>query len=192
MVSGIIKRVNKKPWTDQRSGKDVILYSFTLEGDDNFYGCGQSPIPAGPGQSVTFEMKGKNCNVNTLKVVETQVAEAAPVSMTASPGDVSSAPRVSRGGGMSKDDYWANKEAKDVAKDARFRNVSEPRMALSVATEAAAQVVCAALAADALGFGSTAKSKRLDMLTDYVKAVATDLAQFIHEAPSVIDVMEEE
>jgi hypothetical protein len=82
------------------------------------------------------------------------------------------------------DGYWAEKEARDIAKDARYQAVSEPRMALSVAVEAAATVVSAAIAKDAISFGSAAKAKKLGLLSAYVKEVALDLASFIHDAPN--------
>lgn len=183
MQQGIIKKVFSKPWTDKFKGTEITLYSFLLEGDDKFYGCGSAPVNASPGDSVEFTMKGKNVDMSTFKVVDKVQVAAAPQP-------------VQTGGSKKtdwakKDDYWAAKEARDIEKEERFRAVNEPRMALSVATEAAAQVVCAALAADVLGFGTAAKSKRLDMLTGYVKDVATDLANFITNAPEIVEYNDE-
>jgi predicted TIM-barrel enzyme len=89
-------------------------------------------------------------------------------------------------GVVSKDEYWANKEARDIAKEERFTAVSEPRMALSVAVQAAADIVVAAIGKDVLSFGNASKAKRLDMLADFTKQVAKDLAKFIHNAPAVL------
>src|SRR5690606_16831044 len=80
----------------------------------------------------------------------------------------------------------ANKEARDLEKEKRFQEVNEPRMALSVATEAAAAVVVAALQNDALSFGNTAKSKRQGQLTNFVKEIAIEVALFINDAPNVL------
>lgn len=184
---GVISTVNSKPFTDNRTGQPITLHSFQLEGVSQWFRTGTAPIPFGRGQSVKFVADGPKVDVSTMQAIQSTVSTApAPVPTARTYGNPSQSGGKYKANNASKDEYWANKEARDLEKDKRFQEVSEPRMALSTATGAAAQIVVAALQNDAIGFGNTAKSKRLGMLADYVKEVAVDLATFIHNAPSVL------
>lgn len=143
------------------------------------------PLPFGRGETISFVADGQNVNAKSAQKVQS-VAASAPSVSTGGIAQTSAAsghtqPTVRQG--VSKDDYWSNKESRDLDKDVRYREVSEPRMALSVATEAAAMIVAAAFTADALGFGNAAKAKKLGMIVDATKEVARELALFIHNAP---------
>lgn len=199
-VQGKIGRVSAKPFKDSRTGEDITLYSFQLEASNEWFRTGQNPIPAGVGQDVKFVANGANVERGTLVTVQATVQPAPSVSTVE--GNVSfqgvgavaqTAPRVAtvpqsarptQGTAASRDDYWANKEARDLEKDARFQAVNEPRMALSVATEAAALLVSTAIQKDAISFGNAAKAKKLGLLAAYTKEVALDLASFISDAPA--------
>lgn len=186
-VVGTVREVTERPWSDQETGRSVTLYSFMLEGDRTFYRTGTTPPPVAVGQSVQFVADGQKVD---LKSVEQVTGTAGPVAPAPTPGHQTAATTVAVNGassGLSREGYWDRKDARDIAREARYQEVSEPRMALSVATEAASRVVVAALQTEALSFGNTAKSKREGMLGDFVKTIATDLALFIQNAPSVLE-----
>lgn len=187
-VQGKIARVSSKPFNDQRTGEPITLHSFQLEGSNEWFRTGTNPIPAGVGQDIKFVANGANVEKGTIQVVASQVATAptaAPSTPAPSAEVRSSRSTASTASGKagSKDDYWAAKEARDLEKEARHQAVSEPRMALSVATEAAALLVSTAIQKDALSFGNAAKAKKLGLLAAYTKEVALDLAAFINDAP---------
>lgn len=188
-VQGKIARVSSKPFKDNRTQEDITLYSFQLEGTNEWYRTGQNPIPAGVGQDVKFVATGANVEKGTLVCTQpavahapsTSAASAAPTAATSAAGQATRAPASSTAG--SKDGYWDAKERRDLEKDARFQAVNEPRMALSVAVSAAAELVSTAITKDAISFGNAAKAKKLGMLAAYTKEVALELAAFITDAP---------
>lgn len=199
IVKGRIARVSSKPFKDNRTGEDITLYSFQLEGKNQWYRTGQRPIPAGNGQDVQFVADEAKVDMGTFQVTGApQVQSAPPVAAHAAAAPLQPSPTTSSGQtapstaakgytGNKYDDkelYWANKEARDVEKESRYQTVAEPRMALSIATEAAATIVAAAIAKDAISFGNAAKAKKLGLLSAYVKEVALELASFIHDAPN--------
>lgn len=186
-VTGQISVVNSKPFEDKRTGNPITLHSFQLEGYNQWFRTGQKAIPAGVGQSVKFVADGANVDVTTFSVEQATVAKAPSVAAnTTIPASMSSARSTGASGGNSKDNYWADKEARDLVKEARYQEVSEPRMALSVAVSAAGNLVAAAITKDALTFGTAAKSKRVGILTEYTKELALDLALFIQDAPILL------
>ena len=95
------------------------------------------------------------------------------------------------GGGLSRDDYWKNKEAKDVAKDDRYQNVDIPRMSFSSAQERAVALVTAALAHDCLKLPGK-KADKLDALYDIIDE-ATDrfFLQSMHSHERLAELYEE-
>jgi hypothetical protein len=187
-VTGSIARVSSKPFKDNRSGEDITLFSFQLDGSNQWFRTGTNPIQAGVGQSVKFVADGANVEKGSMVAVAS-VAQQAPAPVAQAATQASNAPTAStsstarRQSAGNKEDYWSAKEARDVEKDHRYQTVAEPRMALSVAVQAAAQVVCKALDKDAIGFGTAKKADKLGLLSGYVKEVALDLASFIHDAP---------
>jgi hypothetical protein len=178
---GVVDFVNHKDMNDRFKGGTVRLYSFRLQGVDQWFNCSSKAPNFGKGQTIKFNMKGKNVDMDSVVIVEDAPAAAAPA-----PAGVTTGTAGTSSAGISRDDYWANKEARDIERDERYKTVAEPRMALSVATECAAQVISAGLASDSIGFGNTAKSKRQDLLVEAVKHVALELAEFIHDAPNLL------
>jgi hypothetical protein len=188
-VQGKIARVSSKPFNDQRTGEPITLYSFQLEGANTWYRTGQAPIPAGQGEFIKFVANGANVEKGTLQTTAPVVQQApaltsTPAHAVASSPTPATTGRTSAGTAGNKDGYWEAKEKRDLEKDARFQAVNEPRMALSVATEAAALLVSTAITKDAISFGNATKAKKLGMLAAYTKEVALDLASFISNAPA--------
>jgi hypothetical protein len=182
MHEGLVSVVNSRTIPDSFKGGMVTLHSFRLEGVDQWFNCGSKAPKFGKGQTISFNMKGKNVDMDSVQILDDSASVAA-----ASPTPASTAkPASPAGNGTSREGYWAAKEARDIERDERYKSVAEPRMALSVATECAAQVISAGLASDSIGFGNTAKSKRQDLLVDAVKHVALELAVFIHSAPELM------
>lgn len=187
-VNGVISVVNAKDWTG-RDGNPIKLYSFQLEGSPQWFRTGTNPLPVGKGASVKFVADGPNVDLGTLEQVGSTVVQAPSVSTTAPaaqlPAPVQAQRRSFRGNSDAgaKDQYWKDKESRDLEKDARYREVSEPRMAMSVAIQAAAPIIVAAIQQDALSLGNAAKAKKLGIIAEYTKELAADLARFIQAAP---------
>ncbi len=93
-------------------------------------------------------------------------------------------PRPAAGGGVSRDDYWANKEARDLEKEKIYREQDIPAIRRSTAYSVASTVLAAAITADAVGFGTAAKSKRLDMLLGMMDLVAEHVYARLNGEPS--------
>jgi hypothetical protein len=186
-VQGVVANVSWRDFPDRNSGENIKLHSFQIQGSNQWFRTGRFPLPFGVGQTIKFVADGQNVDVRSVQTATDVVARAPSVA----PATVA-APPASRGSGKyasntaSKDEYWANKEAHDREKEQRYQQVAEPRMALSVATEAAARIVAAAFQTDALSFGNATKAKKLGMIIDATKEVATELAAFIHDAPNVL------
>jgi len=73
---------------------------------------------------------------------------------------------------VSRDAYWANKEARDLEKERVYREEDIPAIRRSTAYTTAAALGAAALAHDVLSFGNAAKAKRLDMYLGFVDQIA--------------------
>lgn len=207
-VKGIVSKVDAKDFPNRNGPGVVTLHSFQLEGANQWFRAGERPLDVARGQYVEFVADGQKVDRSSLRVVQSVVAPAPSVkpgataqtyaqqqtsvpTAGATDSTVMSTPVAKQVvandyTGHKYDDkelYWANKEARDLVKEARYQSVSEPRMALSVAVEAASRIIPVALTSEALGFGTAAKSKRLGLLNQYVKETALDLAVFIQNAP---------
>jgi len=89
---------------------------------------------------------------------------------TASSGVLESAPAAKPY--VSRDEYWANKEARDLQKDVVYRTEDLPAIRRSTAYSVASTLAASALENDVLAFGSTAKGKKLDMYLGFVDLIA--------------------
>lgn len=120
IVRGVVGRTFSK---DFGSGK--LLHSFVLKGQDGFFGTGYRKAVE-EGKSYEFEVsidaKGrKNVDLSTLRPWESgEAIQAAPAKTF----------RVGTGGGFkgdpAKDEYWKNKELRDVNND-RMRELGATR-----------------------------------------------------------------
>ena len=171
---GVVSKLYEKEWEDRDTGDDIILHSFQIESERRYFRTGTNAPSFSEGDSISFVADGKSGNVD-LKSVKTIEAETvrAPKAATSAGGKSASA-------GVSRDAYWANKEKNDL-------EVLRPTIAYSAAQKNATHLVCAALSADALSFGSTAKGKRLDMLVDFVEQTTLRLATLQTMAPAILE-----
>jgi len=168
---GVVSKLFEKEWTDRDSGKEITLHSFQITNEKRYFRTGTKKPTFDEGNMISFVSDSKNGNVDlkSVKVLEEEVVQAPkPTGSTASTG--------SAGG---RDEYWANKEKRDI-------EVTAPTIAYSAAQKNATALVAAALAADALSFGSTAKGKRLDMLVDFVELTTLRLAALQTDAPALL------
>lgn len=172
MPTGVISKINSREWND------VVLWSLQLVGDKTWYRSGETnPATRGAveGANVSFDLTPKgNVSLPSLKVVS---AGTAP---TRAP-----TPQASSG---SKDQYWNDKEARDIAKEKRYQNVDVPRMTFCGAQDTAVRVVEMALAQGALKLG-TKDSAKLDILLESIQKVALDLFYKRINAPTMEEVL---
>lgn len=168
-VKGVVKYINEKEWDDRRSGETITLYSFKLEGDDDYYRTGQTKPEFEEGQSIAFEVdKKNNVDMETIEVLETEVKKAPKAAGKAGSGGGFRKPAA----GGSREDYWAKKEERDVARDARYQAVDIPRMTFCSAQDAAVELVTAALQHECLPkIGTVTKTARLTALLTYVDEI---------------------
>jgi hypothetical protein len=161
-IKGTVSRVYEKDWDG------VVLHSFQLQGDKRYFRTGTSRI-VGQGESVSFDIEGNN-NVleSSLSKLEAQVQQAP------APQQYQQRPQWGGGGAAKKgptenfearQQYWTNKEARDI-------EVVEPRITWSSARTAAVEVIGLALQHDALAFGNASKGAKLGMILDYIDEVS--------------------
>lgn len=170
--SGTVSRVNAKNWQDRTSGEDIVLYSFLMdETGDRWFRTGTTQAVQ-EGQSIQFiaDAQKNNVDIDSIEVVKSEVAKAPKVTAppTRSSGSSSGTARPSSGSALSKDQYWSNKEAKDVEKDKRYQEVDIPRMTFCTAQDAAVALVTAAVAQGILPKAGSKKADQLDSVLDSV------------------------
>jgi hypothetical protein len=166
-LKGVVGYVSSNDWDDRRTGEKIKLWSFKVEGDNTWYRTGQKEPAFKKGQSIQFDVKDAKGNVDfdSIEVLESEVKVA--------PKPAASG-RSASGSAGSRDDYWANKEQRDLAKDERYQTVDIPRMTFCTSQDAAVALVTAAIEKDILPIPKdSAKSARLkgvlnmvDELTD--------------------------
>jgi hypothetical protein len=111
-VEGVVKRVFTKNWQDK------TFYSLALTNQEGLFGFGPTNPNAHPGDKVTFVSK-----TNAKGYLE---AEKGTLKVTKGVEEVRSNDSVGAVGAsavpssyVSKDTYWANKEARDVINDSK-------------------------------------------------------------------------
>ena len=198
-ANGQIAEVSAKPFTD-KWGKNITLYSFKLQGQNQWFRTGTNAPPCNQGDNVqfVFEQQGQNAKVDVQSIQPAQ--GGAPVSQPqgwaqpqAAPVAQAPAPAASR------DTYWKDKEAYD-------KEVTQPRIAYAAAQKSAVALIDIALKADVLGFGNAKKADKLEMLLGYCDEITGRLALNLDSAhlilaelkeardaePAVMDAQEEE
>ena len=174
---GVVSATFEKDWTDRDTGDAIVLRSFKIDGENQFFRTGTTDlkdIREGNYISFTADARSGNVDFKSVEKVEGEAPARAP-KPTASRKSSGSA---SSGGG--RNDYWEQKAIRDV-------EVTEPRISYSAAQKNATALVTAALTHDLLSFGNAAKGKRLDMLVDFVEETTLRLAKLQLAAPEIIN-----
>lgn len=160
-IQGQVATISCKEWYDSKRGKNINLYSFKLEDDGTWYRTGTIQPTFDRGDSIKFTAQGQNVEKGSIQKSDAPSGTPAESSGTP-PANGSQTVRANKG------TDWA-------AKDKYQKEVVEPRITFMASRSQAVELVCAAIANDALSFGSTAKGKKLDMMLDYVDQVTDRL-----------------
>ena len=135
----------------ERDFQGTMLYSFRLEGVDRWFRTGKEQVEQPEGATIQFDERNNQVQVESI-------APCAEVSSSTEP------PSGQTGQTRS-------------SSEATAPTVGE-RMALEAARRDATQIIVAALHTDALPWAkNTAKSKKLDLLVEYVHQVARQLME---------------
>ena len=166
--------------------------------DGQWYGCGKDEPEFNKGDAVRFEVvtNGRYLNVDeaTVEVLE---KNAAPQRSAPSR---SSAPRRSGGGSqkfskdMSKDEYWKNREARDLAKDERLAKrdiTTQNEIRLQASRNAAIELIGVAINAKVIEFPEEKKKgKNFDVLSTYVDKLTEKFYNETKAINKAVDVAE--
>ena len=158
-TKGVVGNTSAKDWAG-RNGT-VVLYSFQLEGDRQWYRCGTSKPPFVKGDSIQFDYVEDAKGAATVKdgsIVKVAATEAVR------------APAVKTG---KVSENWDARAAYWDAKEKREIEVVEPRITLSASRTAAIGVVGLALAHEAIAFGNASKGARLGIILDAIDEVTS-------------------
>ena len=159
-VSGVVK------WVGSKVVRNSTLWSFSVEGNTEFFRCGFTKPNINKGDNVTFEYEvaqyGNQVNAKDIRVLGSAPPQAAR-----------SAPAQQMSGG-SKDDYWKKKEENDVVKDASIQYMA--------CTNTAVSILKLAQDAGVLTLGAGAKANKLDTLLQQVYLIRDELYGQVMEA----------
>ena len=119
---------------NEKNFKGRVLYSFILKNDDRWFRTGmvKPEIKKGDHVEFSFEEKdgGYSAQIDTITVLPSSSGE--PIRGQSSRNFV--------GGGNQKDDYWANKESRDIEND-RYKRDNDIRIQHQSARNAAITLV---------------------------------------------------
>lgn len=159
-VSGVVK------WVGSKAVRNSTLWSFSVEGNTEFFRCGFTKPNINKGDNVTFEYE-VNQYGNQVNAKDIRVLGSAP------PQATRTAPTQQVSGG-SKDDYWKKKEENDVVKDASIQYMA--------CTNTAVSILKLAQDAGVLTLGAGAKANKLDTLLQQVYLIRDELYGQVMEA----------
>jgi hypothetical protein len=121
-MQGAVSFVSEKPWQNK------VLHSFKLANDPTWYGMGTIKPPISKGDFVEFEVDvAPNGRVN-VRGGNITVRKAAQASQQVAPAQ---AWKNAEGSGMTKDDYWKNREARDIVVQERIQYQSARNSAIA-------------------------------------------------------------
>lgn len=195
---GVVSTVSAKDWYDNKKGRNIVLYSFQLQGSNRWFRTGEDELPFREGDYVRFTNDAKaNVAVSSIEVGNAP----AGASTSAPAGQGGNRPARNAGGsrapanrtsGQSKDGYWTEREQRDLEKDKRYLEQDIPRMCFTTAQDRAVNLVTAALEFDCLSFGNMAKGAKLDALLDYVDLVTDRFVKQTMQSPQHVAALLEE
>lgn len=113
-ASGVVKEILTKSW------KDKTFYTIKLNGDDAYYNTGSKRPSVSQGDFINFEytVNGKGyLDVDTKSISQSRDSGVQI-------GNVKQTAQLSRSVSMNKDDYWKNREERDVETQKRIERQS--------------------------------------------------------------------
>lgn len=152
-VSGVVK------WVGSKAVRNSTLWSFTIEGNDEFFRCGFAQPKINKGDNVSFNYE-VNQYGNQVKATDIKILAPSQAPVQTSRGSSTS----SVGG---KDDYWKKKEENDVVKDVSIQYMA--------CTNTAVSILKLAQDAGVLALGTGAKAGKLDALLQQVYLIRDEL-----------------
>lgn len=143
--NGTVVTASQKPWTDNKTGREIVLYSFKIDSSEQWFRTGTDNPNVSEGDIVEFTAKGANVEKGSIK--KTGAATNPPT----------------RRSTTGRDSYWADKEQHD-------KEVRDPRISMAASRHDAVAIVSAALDAGAIPLGSK-KQEHLNIILDSVDKV---------------------
>jgi hypothetical protein len=136
LIRGVVQKILVNP--------QYGLTSFTIKGQDGFYSIGKDKPTFQEGDSIQFETKvvGRHTYARDIAPwADGGTTNSAPVAQVAAQASVpkqwGGKPRGGGfGGGAAKDEYWAAKEARDIAKEGEYA-LTQKRIEIQAARNAA-------------------------------------------------------
>ena len=185
MISGIVSKVNARDMQGARG--PYKLYSFALQGQQGWHSLGFELHGISEGQSISFETRQNargyaEVDPDSIKILEGQVVAARDAAVVAK---APYTPKKVWGGGKSggkKDEYWDNREARDIE--------TQKRIELQSCRNSALQFIDILVKTDAMKFGKASQAEKAgileDMLSHYTKAFLAE------NGGSKVDLVKEE
>jgi hypothetical protein len=133
MIQGVVQKIIDKEWGETK------FYSFFLKGQDGLYSLGEHSPTFKVGDSIKFEVKQKGKYLYAQDIVPWTgdgVQTAPAVGATVSRQNSYSG-KGSFKGNAKKDEYWDEKEARDIERERYQREVTQPRIEIQAARNAA-------------------------------------------------------
>ena len=154
-------------WVGSKTIRNSQLWSFSLNESQDFFRTGFDQPSIARGDAIMFDYEvnqyGNQVKAKAIRVIDAPKAVAQTGAGAGRPD-------------VGKDQYWKNKEDKDVIKDAAIQFLS--------CTNTAVSVLKLALDAGVLNLGSGTKTSKLDALLAQVYLVRDELYTQAEEARS--------
>jgi len=163
---GIVSEVSATPWKDRDTNDDIVLHSFRLEDNNQWFRTGQKDPSLTAGDGIKFvTTRGQNVDVDSIEQLDpSKVTKPTPAAAS-----TSTTTRTSPTASMTRNSYWEEKDRYD-------KEVRQPMIAFQSARRDAVDVVTAALAADILSLGQK-KADKLDLLIGYIDEVTDSMLE---------------
>lgn len=168
---GIVSEVSATPWKDRDTNDDIVLHSFRLEDNNQWFRTGQKDPSLTAGDGIKFvTTRGQNVDVGSIEQLDpSKVTKPKPAASAGSSQGDGGARRASPTASMTRNSYWEEKDRYD-------KEVRQPMIAFQSARRDAVDVVTAALAADILSLGQK-KADKLDLLIGYIDEVTDSMLE---------------
>lgn len=142
MIKGVVQKIITKPFQGQ------TLTSFTLKGQDGFFSLGDKPATFNEGDALQFEtyVRGKYTYAQNISPW-TDGGTTSGSDVVSVANGASDQWKNKRGfqrggsGGAAKEAFWDAKELRDIERERYNREVTQPRIEIQAARNAAIETV---------------------------------------------------